>query len=405
MSKFSVTAVTKEDEQYHEVVEAADRFEVYRDIRARGDRVLNLTDDEAAPWFSFGKLLHIFGSVTLDEKVLLTRNMAAMLEAGLTTSRALGVMERQVTNKRLRSILRSLIGEVKSGGTLSQALAKFPEVFPALLISMVKAGEESGKLAEALRVVSQQMQKMSALTKKIRGAMIYPAIVIIAMIGIGILMLIYVVPTLTQTFQEAGAELPAQTQLIINTSQFLVNHTLVAIASFLLFVVTLIAAARSPQGRRTLSWVFLRIPVIRSIVQETFAARTTRTLSSLLSAGVDMLYAISIAREVVGNSFYQDVLREAESEVQKGKGLSATFAKYPRLYPPLVAEMIAVGEETGRLSDLLKETATFYEDSVEQATKDLSTIVEPVLMVLIGGFVGFFAVSMISPIYSLSNSF
>lgn len=218
-------------------------------------------------------------------------------------------------------------------------------------------------------------------------------------------MLIYVVPTLTQTFKEAGAKLPAQTQLIINTSQFLVENTVLSIAGFIVLVSLLIAAARSPQGRRILSWVFLRVPVIRSIVQETYSARTTRTLSSLLSAGVDMLYAISIAREVVGNSYYQEVLREAEGEVQKGKGLSATFAKYPHLYPPLVSEMVAVGEETGRLSDLLKETATFYEDSVEQQTKDLSTIVEPALMVLIGGFVGFFAVSMISPIYSLSNSF
>lgn len=405
MAKYSVTAVTKDDEQYHEVVEAADRFAVYRDIRARGDRVIDLTDAESRSWFSLGKVLNIFGSVSLDEKVLLTRNMAAMLDAGLTTSRALGVMERQVTNKRLKSILGSLIGEVKGGNTLSSALAKFSDVFPALLVSMVKAGEESGKLAEALRVVSEQMQKMSALTKKIRGAMIYPAIVIIAMIGIGILMLIYVVPTLTQTFQEAGAQLPAQTQLIINTSQFLVENTLIAIAGFILIVAALVTAARSSQGRRALSWFFLRVPVIRSIVQETYSARTTRTLSSLLSAGVDMIYAISIAREVVGNSFYQDVLTEAEGEVQQGKGLSATFAKYPRLYPPLVAEMVAVGEETGRLSDLLKETATFYEDSVEQQTKDLSTIVEPALMVLIGGFVGFFAVSMISPIYSLSNSF
>lgn len=405
MPKFSVTAVTKDDEQYHEVVEANDRFQIYRDIRARGDRVIDIDEVGTGGWFSLAPLLNLFGSVSLDEKVLLTRNLSAMLDAGLTASRALGVMERQVTNARLKSILGSLIGEVKGGGTLSQALAKFPEVFPALLVSMVKAGEESGKLAEALRVVSEQMQKMSALTKKIRGAMIYPAIVIVAMVGIGILMLIYVVPTLTQTFQEAGAQLPAQTQLIINTSQFLVENTIVAIAGFILFVALIISVARSPQGRRALTWFFLRVPVIRSIVQETYSARTARTLSSLLSAGVDMIYAISIAREVVGNSFYQEVLREAEAEVQKGKGLSATFTKYPRLYPPLVAEMVAVGEETGRLSDLLKETASFYEDSVEQQTKDLSTIVEPALMVLIGAFVGFFAVSMISPIYSLSNSF
>jgi type IV pilus assembly protein PilC len=405
MPKFKVTAVSKGEEEYHEVVEAEDRFAVYRDIRARGDRVLTLEDMSTTSWYSLDKLLSLVGSVSLDEKVLLTRNMAAMLDAGLTTSRALGVMEKQTKNNRMKHHLGSLIGEVKAGGTLSTALAKFPDVFPQLLVSMVRAGEESGKLAESLRVVSVQMQKMSALTKKIRGAMIYPAIVIIAMIGIGILMLIYVVPTLTQTFKEAGAQLPPQTQLIISASQFLVENTILALGGMFLIVFLLVSGARTPQGRYALSWTFLHIPVVRSIVQETYAARTTRTLSSLLSAGVDMIFAISIAREVVGNPFYQKVLVEAEAEVTKGKGLSATFAKYPMLYPPMVSEMVAVGEETGRLSDLLKESATFYEDSVEQQTKDLSTIVEPVLMVLIGGFVGFFAVSMIAPIYSLSNSF
>lgn len=405
MPQFTVTAVTKDEEEYHEVVEAADRFQVYRDIRTRGDRVIDLEEKSNKNWLSLDAVTGLFGSISLDEKVVLTRNMAAMLEAGLTTSRALGVMERQTKNRRLKTVLGSLIGEVKGGGTLSTALSKFPDVFPALLVSMVKAGEESGKLADSLRVVSDQMLKMSALTKKIRGALIYPAIVIIAMVGIGILMLIYVVPTLTQTFAEAGAELPPQTKLIIATSQFLVNNTLLALGSMILVVAGLVSGARSKPGRKALSWLFLRIPIIRSIVMETYAARTARTLSSLLSAGVDMLYSLTITREVVGNHYYQKVLAEAEAEVQKGKGLSDTFAKNPNLYPPMVAEMVAVGEETGRLSDLLKETATFYEDSVEQATKDLSTIIEPVLMVLIGGFVGFFAVSMIAPIYSLSNSF
>lgn len=405
MAKFKVTAVTKDNEQYREVVEADDRFQVYRDLRSRGDRVIELEEENTRPWYSVLLSFSLFGGVSLDEKVTLTRNMGAMLEAGLTTSRALGVMERQVRNKELKTIIAALIGEVKSGNTFASALAKFPRVFPALMISMVKAGEESGKLAESLRVVSDQMQKTSTLTKKVRGAMIYPGIVITAMIGIGILMLIYVVPTLTQTFEEAGAELPPQTLAIINTSNFLVNNTALAIGIFLVIVFGVSSFMQTSVGQRVLSWFFLHIPVIRGIVMETYSARTTRTLSSLLSAGVDMLYALSITREVVGNHYYQAVLSDAEAEVQKGNGLSQTFAAHPELYPPLVAEMIAVGEETGRLSNLLGETAHFYEDSVEQQTKDLSTIIEPVLMVLIGGFVGFFAISMIAPIYSLSSGF
>lgn len=404
MPTFSVTAVTKDDEVYHEVVEAPDRFAVYREIRNRGDRVTELQESGNKKWYSSLLTFSLFGSVSLDEKVLLTRNLAAMLEAGLTTSRALGVMERQTKNKRLKTVLGSLIGDVKSGGTFSASLSKFPDVFPSLLVSMVKAGEESGKLVNSLRVVSEQMQQSSNLTKKIRGALIYPAIVVLAMIGIGILMLIYVVPTLSQTFAEAGAQLPASTQSIINVSDFLVNNTILALVGILMVGAGLVAAARSKQGSLMLSWVFLRTPIIRGLVMETYSARTTRTLSSLLSAGVDVVYSLVITREVVGNPFYQRVISEAEAAVQKGKGLSETFTKYPNLYPPMVAEMIAVGEETGRLSILLEQTAKFYEESVERQTKDLSTIIEPVLMVMIGAFVGFFAISMISPIYSLSNS-
>jgi len=405
MPSYKVTAVTKDDEQYHEVVEAADRFQVYRDIRERGDRIIDLQEEGTKKLFSFGSLLSIFSSVSLDEKVVLTRNLAAMLEAGLTTSRALGVMERQTKNKRLKHVLGSMIGDVKNGGTFSAALAKFPDVFPSLLVSMVRAGEESGKLADSLRVVSIQMERSSNLTKKIRGALIYPSIVVIAMIGIGILMLIYVVPTLTQTFNDVGAKLPPTTQFIITVSNFLLNNTLLAIGGFFLFVMGLITLAKTSQGRIALDWFFLHIPVIRNLVMETHSARTMRTLASLLSAGVDVIYSLTITRDVVGNVFYQKVIKEAEAAVTKGGAMSEVFIKHPELYPPLVAEMVAVGEETGRLSELLKETAAFYEESVEQQTKDLSTIVEPILMVVIGGFVGFFAISMIAPIYSLSSGF
>ncbi len=402
MPKFNVTAVTKEDEQYHEVVEAADRFAVYRDIRERGDRIIDIDEEKVGSW-TLASLGLTLGSVSLDDKVILTRNLGAMLDAGLTTSRALGVMERQTKNKRLKKVLGSMIGEVKGGATFSSALAKFPDVFPQLLVSMVRAGEESGKLSEALRVVSLQMERSSNLTKKIRGALIYPSIVVIAMIGIGILMLIYVVPTLTQTFNEVGATLPPTTQFIIAASTFLSENTLLALGGFLVIIIAFMSAARTAQGKLVLNWVFLHLPVIKGLVQETYSARTARTLASLLSAGVDVVYSITITREVVANIFYQRVLVEAEASVVKGGQMSATFMKYPNLYPPMVAEMVAVGEETGRLSEMLKETATFYEESVEQQTRDLSTIIEPMLMVVIGAFVGFFAISMIAPIYSLSS--
>lgn len=404
MATFRITAVTKDNDTYEETIEAIDRFAVYREVRERGDHLIKL--DEALPRsaFSLAALNNIFAGVSDDEKVILTRNLAAMLEAGLTTSRALGVMEKQTRNKRLKSILGALIADVRRGATLSSGLTKFKTIFPALLIAMVRSGEESGKLSESLRVVSTQMDRANRLKKKIRGALLYPGIVLSAMVGIGILMLIYVVPTLTQTFAELGGDLPATTRAVIALSNFLSTNTLLSLGILSGAVAAVVYGVRTPLGMRLFDRAMLAVPVIRHLVIETNAARTTRTMASLLSAGVDMVFSITITRDVVGNSFYQGVLMEAEKAVVKGGSLSEAFERHPELYPPLVAEMIAVGEETGRLSNLLKETAEFYEDSVELQTKDLSTIIEPFLMLIIGAGVGFFAISMIAPIYSLSNA-
>ncbi len=405
MSKFKVSVVGKDGEKSVEVVEAVDRFAVYRDIRERGERVLEINEETAGPeYLSPSFITALLNPVAMDDKVILTRNLAAMLEAGLTTSRALSVMERQSKNPYLKSIIGSLIADVKRGSTLSSALGKFPNTFSALMISMTRAGEESGKMAESLRVVGTQMERASNLTKKIKGALIYPSIVLIAMVGIGILMLMFVVPTLTQTFRELGTKLPPTTEAIIVASEFLSNNTVLALTLMAVIVGGFMWAMNTPTGKLISNWVFLRIPIISGLIMETNAARTSRTLASLLSAGVDVVLSISITKDVVENGFYKKVLLETENEVTKGGLISATFAKYPKLYPPLVSEMIAVGEETGRLSDMLRETADFYEESVERQTKDLSTIVEPFLMLIIGAAVGFFALSMIAPIYSLSNA-
>lgn len=402
--KFKVSIAGKDGDAYTEIMEAADRFQVYRDIKERGDRVVDISEETNMSFLSMSFINELLNSVSLDEKVVLTRNLAAMLDAGLTTSRALSVMERQTKNPRLKAVLASMIADVKRGGTFSGALGKFPNIFSSLMISMARAGEESGKLSESLRVVGMQMERASNLTKKIRGALIYPSIVLIAMVGIAILMLIYVVPTLASTFKELGTQLPPTTAAIISASEFLTQNALLSLVGFGVIIFGFMFGLKSQPGQIASNWLFLKIPVISGLIQETNSARTARTLSSLLSAGVDMILSISITRDVLDNTFYKKVLAEAEVSVTKGGQLSVPFAKYPELFPPLVSEMIAVGEETGRLSDMLKETATFYEDSVERQTKDLSTIVEPFLMLIIGAGVGFFALSMIAPIYSLSNA-
>ncbi|MES2014384.1 MAG: type II secretion system F family protein [Patescibacteria group bacterium] len=402
--KFKVTAITKDGEKYTDIVEFPDRFAVYRDIRDRGDRVTDLKEETGKGFSFLSSFADFFQGISLDEKVVLTRNLAAMLEAGLTISRALDVMKRQTRNQRLQKVLAAIISGVKSGETLSNVLASFPHIFSQLLISMVRAGEESGKLTESLRVASLQMERSSNLQKKVKGALIYPSIVLGAMVGIGALMLVFVVPTLAQTFKELNVSLPATTKFILAVSDALTMHPILSFGGIALLVGFLIAAARTEVGKNTLDFIILKIPIINTLVIEINVARTTRTLASLFSSGVDMVLSIKITRDVLDNVQYKKVLTEAEASLTQGSSLSVSFAKHTDLYPPLVAEIIAVGEETGKLSGLLKEAAEFYEESVERQTKDLSTIIEPFLMLIIGSMVGFFALSMIAPIYSLSNS-
>jgi type II secretory pathway component PulF len=216
-------------------------------------------------------------------------------------------------------------------------------------------------------------------------------------------MLIFVVPTLSSTFVSLGVELPRSTRMIIGASDFAVNNIAVVIGLVLMLGFGIFFGLRSKVGQAAVLAGALKFPVVKQLVQETYSARATRTLSSLLSSGVEMLTAIAISSEVVGENRFGKVLTEAEDRVKKGEALSATFMKYPKLYPVFVSEMIAVGEETGKLADMLGQVAEYYEQDVEARTKDLSTIIEPVLMLFIGVFVGIFALSMISPIYSLSD--
>jgi type IV pilus assembly protein PilC len=266
---------------------------------------------------------------------------------------------------------------------------------------MVRAGEEGGDISGALHTVGDQMERMYTLKKKVRGAMLYPSIVLIAIIGVSVLMITQVVPTLAQTFRELNADLPASTQSMITVSDFLINHSVVAIVVFTVAFSTML---KTSWGRRGKDWVFIHMPLIGGLVKEVNAARTARTMASLLGSGVDMLTSLSITRDVVQNTFFKEVIAEALEKVQQGEPLSKTFLKSEHLYPPLVGEMMSVGEETGDIKTMLQNMALFYEEEVSRKTKDMSTIIEPFLMLIIGGAVGFFAISMVSPIYSLSDA-
>jgi len=402
--KFRVTIKKEAGGEEKRVIEAPNRFTVYSEVEKTGGLVLSI--EEGGGGFSVPSWANVsFGSgVKMEERIAFTKNLAAMLSAGLTLSRALSVIERQSGNKALKSIVQDLSERVKKGDAFHEGLEAHTNVFNKLFVAMTKAGEESGTLADALKVVAKQMDRSFTLQKKIKGAMIYPAIILFAIVVIGVLMMIYVVPTLSAIFDDLGAELPAMTKAIIDMSDFMAANVILVFAILIVAILGIIGFLKTKIGGNIMLTLSLHIPVIKTLVRETMSARAARSLSSLLSSGVEMLNAIAIAEEVVGDNRFGKVLNEAGVRVKKGDPLSAAFIENGKLYPVFVGEMMAVGEETGQVAGMLSQVAEYYENDVEEGTKDLSTIIEPMLMLLIGGFVGVFAVAMISPIYSISSA-
>lgn len=407
MATFTYTGTTRDGEKVTETVEAVDRYAVYEIARVNGHTVSGINEKKR---FSLKGLIntekidYFLSRVKSDELVTMTRNLSSMITAGLPLTRALSVIERQSSNPKLKYTLKGIREDINKGQSFHDTLAKSPNIFSSLYIAMVRAGEESGQLSGALKTLGVQMERSSILKKKVKGAMIYPTIVIVIMLLIGAIMMVYVVPAITGTFTKMNIELPMSTKILIATSDFMSQNTVLVLGGMVGGIFFFIYALKTTIGKRIFHFLFTKIPVIGVIVKEVNSARTARTLSSLLASGVDVISAIKITEDVVQNVYYKAILGEAARRVEKGTVLSEVFIENTDFYPVLVGEMILVGEETGQISNMLQELAEFYETEVDQKTKDLSTIIEPILMVCIGGAVGFFALAMITPIYSITDS-
>ncbi len=401
--KFNYVSQNKIGEIHKGVMDSSDVTMAAKQIRDSGETPLSVQVIESENlWF---KISHIsFGGISLEERIMFTKNLSGMLQAGLSLARSLTVLEKQTQNYKYKKVLQTLSETISKGGSLSDGMKKFPDTFSSLFVSMVRSGEESGSVPKALTEVGTNLQKTYALNKKIKGALMYPGIIFSAMILIGVLMLIFVVPTLTKTFADVGAELPGSTKFIIWLSDTVSNHLLL----FLGFIAGIFGIVyfmtTFESTKMILDYTIIKLPVVGVIVQEMNAARTTRTLSSLLSSGVSMSKALEITKEVLQNVYYKNVIDKGMSGIEKGIPLSSVFKERTDLYPIMVGEMIEVGEETGNLSSMMIDIANFYEGEVDSKTKDLSTIIEPILMVFIGAAVGFFAVSMLQPMYSILDT-
>lgn len=393
----------KAGETLEETKEFENKIALYNAIRAEGGSVVSTEELKSGSKMSFS--FSVRKKVKPQEQITFARNLAVMIDAGLSVSRALAILQKQSKNKKLVSVIDHINTSVNSGETLSKSLELYPDIFSNLFISMVKAGEESGKLANSLRIVADQLEKSYNLSKKIKGAMVYPMVIISVMLVIGILLMVYMVPTLTSTFRGLNITLPWPTRVIIAISDFLRANLILVVLALAGLVAGGFQGMKTIKGQHMLDFVTLHFPMIKTMAREINAARTARTLSSLISSGVDIVIAIGITSSVIQNHYFKDLLDQTAKKVEVGELLSVSMSSSKmELYPIFVSEMLAVGEETGKVTDMLNNIATYYESEVDQKTKDLSTIIEPFLMILIGLAVGVFAIAMMLPTYSLVDA-
>ncbi|MGC9031568.1 MAG: type II secretion system F family protein [Minisyncoccia bacterium] len=342
-----------------------------------------------------------FSKVPITEKIFFSRNLAVMISSGISFSKAILILSKQVKNKKFKYALNEISKKIIRGGTFSQSLADFKDIFPPFYSETIKIGEETGNLEGVLNNLADQMEREYTLLSDVKSAMIYPLIILSTLIGIGIFMIFFIVPKMQIAFSELNVPLPFTTKLILNGTMFAVSHWKI----FLIFIIILFFIFyflfKSQSGKKARDLFLLKLPIFSSISKETNIAVALRMLSTLLGSGVAILRSLEIISEAMGNIYYKEVFKEAIKDVQKGGKLSKAIKNYENLFYPLVSQMMEVGEESGEMPSILAKLADFYEVEVTRKTKRLSSIIEPALILIIGAAVGFFAISMLQPMFSI----
>lgn len=403
MPKYSFTAKSQQGETHYGVREAKDEYDLARSLRREGYILISaLIGKKGGMSFKWDlSLFSFFGGVSFKEKMFFARNLQVMIEAGISLPKALRTLSQQTESASLKKALLGMESEITKGKSFSDALLEHRRIFSEFFCNMVKVGEESGTLGDNLKILSRQMEREQELKSKIQSAMIYPAVVILAMLGIGAMMLIVVVPKLGETFNELEVELPLTTKLVIWLGDFLSEKWYFAIFILIILFIILRWALKTESGKKIMGLISLRIPVISPIIKKTNSAYIVRNLSALISAGVPLVRSLEIISNTLGNIYYKKAIFGAIGTVKKGEKLSEALKPHRDLFSLTVIQMIEVGEETGEMSDVLEKLGYFFEEEVAAATKNLITIIEPVLMLMIGAVVGFFAISMIQPMYTM----
>lgn len=349
------------------------------------------------------EVLTAFSSIKQDDIVNITRQLATMINAGLPLLKAFSILENQ-SKAALRKVIQKLTREIEGGSNLGDALSKQADVFDRVYIALVQAGEAAGALDTVLLRLAQTLEKQKEFRSKTKGALIYPAIVVVAMLIVAVVMMIFVIPQMTSLYEDFNAELPLATQILMGISDFFVNQWYILLALTVGGIFAFWRWKASKIGRRQYDQLRLKIPVFGQLKQKVLATEFARTMSLMISSGISLMEALKIVGRGLDNVLYREAVWKARESVEKGRSLASALEDQ-QTFPLLVSQMIQVGEETGQLDEVLTKLADYYEQESEQAIKNLTTALEPMIMIVLGLGVGFLIVAIIMPIYNLTSQF
>lgn len=401
MSQFSYTAKNSEGQSIKGVVEAANYESATDELRERQLIVLSLKSKSDANFTDWARQLMY--RVSIKEVTFFSRQLAVMIGATIPVVRSLRALTKQTENDFFRIVIANIASDVDGGAKLSQAMTKYPKIFDQFFIHMVRAGETTGRLDKVLDYLANQKEKDYSLRSRVRGAMVYPAFIVSVMIVVGIVMMVYVLPQLTDLLTQNGAQLPLTTRILMAMSYGMQHYWWLLLLLIGMLVTVVVLYIRTDSGRYAYDYIKIRIPILGPIYQRITLSRFCISLSNLLASGVTLPTSLGIVADIMNNAVYGDIIRKTIHEVEAGNSISSVFI-HQAVVPPILTQMVSVGEETGRLDDILEKLGQFYSKEVDSAIAVLTSLIEPVIIIALGIAAGLMITGILTPIYNATTS-
>ena len=402
MSIFEYSGKGRDNNSINGIIEANTEELAADLLEDRGIIVLSIKERESNKILS-SLNLDLFNSIPLKDVVIFTRQLSVMMESTLPIVRALKILLKQTENVNFRIILSEVLDDIEGGTKLSLALSRHPAVFSSFYVNMIKSGETSGKLSEVLLYLADQLEKDYDIRNKIKGAMIYPAFIFIGLIIVGILMMVFVIPKITDLVRDIGAELPLPTRILISVSDFIVQYGIFLFFGVIVAIISTILYIRTEEGRRNFSLLKLKLPIFGKLYQRIYLVQFTRSLSTLIVGKVPLTVALKVVSGVVDNDLYKEIIDKTIKEVEDGNNMSNILSNYPTVIPSMLTNMLSVGEQTGRIHDVLNKMTKFYTREIDNLVANIMTLIEPIIIIIMGLAVAIMVAAILLPTFNLAS--